>query len=212
MVGAGLSCSLGLPNTASLVSAVMDAYSRGPAWCHSRPLERLSDSFKFYYPDGGSRDFRPDAVDFFSSLKTYIDTAEGLRGGFKDAPELYRALKFAIARELIERLRRVDAHLAAGGHPYLDRIVQPGNIVVTSNWDIAVSDAAMPALADRGRGLSRSAMRSNMRERSNRWSSTSQGQARHQSPRRVIEGRSMLCPGAVDTRSLFLRAAWRRIR
>jgi hypothetical protein len=137
MVGAGLSCALGLPNTAVLVSAVMDAQKKGP-WRHSKPLERLPESFAFFYPDGKQKDFRPDAVDFFSTLKSYIETAEGLPGGLKDAPELYRTLKFAIARLLIERLRQVDDKLKLGGHAYLDSVVRPGNIAVTSNWDTAL--------------------------------------------------------------------------
>ena len=60
-----------------------------------------------------------------------------MSGGLKDAPELFRALKFAIAQVIIERLRAVDAQLAHG-HAYLDRVVQPGNVVVTSNWDVAL--------------------------------------------------------------------------
>lgn len=138
MVGAGLSCALGLPNTASLVATVLDAYKKGPAWRHSGPLRAMPDAFKFFYPDGANSDFRPDAVDFFATLKSYIETAEGLPGGLKDAPELYRSLKFAIARVLVERLRQCDRKLAVGNHEYLDRVVQPGNIVVTSNWDLAI--------------------------------------------------------------------------
>jgi hypothetical protein len=139
MVGAGLSCALGLPNTASLVATVLDAYEKDPAWRHSGPLKRMSDAFKFFYPDGANNDFRPDAVDFFSTLKSYIETAEAQQpGGLKDASELYRALKFAIARILIERLRQCDTKLSTGSHPYLDQLVKPGNIIVTSNWDVAI--------------------------------------------------------------------------
>ena len=138
MVGAGLSCALGLPNTASLVSDVIEAYKKEKVWRHSGPLKDLEHAFKFFYPDGGSKDFRPNAVDFFATLKSYIETAEGLPGGLKDGPELYRALKFAIARMLIERIRQCDEKLAAGGHTYLDEVVQPGNIVVTSNWDVVL--------------------------------------------------------------------------
>ena len=98
----------------------------------------MNDAFRFFYPDGNNRDFRPDAVDFFSTLKSYIETAENQPGGLKDAPELYRSLKFSIARVLIERLRRRDAKLEGDAHVYLDRVVQPGNIVVTSNWDVAL--------------------------------------------------------------------------
>jgi hypothetical protein len=138
MVGAGLSCALGLPNTASLVSAVLDEYARVKKWRHSGGLSGMPTAFKFFYPDGGNKDFRPDAVDFFSMLKSYIETAEGLPGGLKDAPELYRSLKFAIARILIEGLRTCDQRLAKCNHEYLNKLVQPGNIVVTSNWDTAI--------------------------------------------------------------------------
>jgi hypothetical protein len=138
MVGAGLSVALGLPNTASLVADVLDAYGKEAPWRHSGPLKAMPTAFKFFYPDGGNKDFRPDAVDFFATLKSYIETAEGQPGGFKDAPELYRSLKFAIARILVERLRQCDPKLAIGNHEYLDELVQPGNIVVTSNWDVAI--------------------------------------------------------------------------
>lgn len=138
MIGAGLSCALGLPNTAALVATVMDAYAKGPGWRHSGPLKSMPEAFKFFYPDGGTKDFRPDAVDFFATLKSYIETAEGLPGGLKDAPELYRALKFAVARILVERLRQCDQRLALGTHEYMNEVVKPGNIVVTSNWDVAV--------------------------------------------------------------------------
>jgi hypothetical protein len=86
MVGAGLSCALGLPNTASLVSAVLDEYDRVKKWRHSGGLSEMPAAFKFFYPDGGNKDFRPDAVDFFSMLKSYIETAEGLPGGLKEHP------------------------------------------------------------------------------------------------------------------------------
>jgi hypothetical protein len=139
MVGAGLSCALGLPNTAALVADVLDAYNPLAPWRHGKNLgEQMARAFAFFYPDGKNKDFRPDAVDFFSTLKSYIETAAGLPGGLQDAPELYRKLKFAIARLLLEGLRACDGRLKAGNHSYLDEMVRPGNIVVTSNWDVAV--------------------------------------------------------------------------
>jgi hypothetical protein len=139
MVGAGLSSALGLPVTASLVADVMEAYDNEPRWRHSGRLgESLKGAFKFFYPDGGNADFRPDAVDFFSTLKIYIDSAEGFPGGLQDAPELLRRLKFGIARLLLARLRKTDSRLRHGNHSYLNELVQPGNIVVTSNWDVAI--------------------------------------------------------------------------
>ncbi|MEA2407518.1 MAG: hypothetical protein QOE69_1637 [Thermoleophilaceae bacterium] len=139
MVGAGLSCALGLPNTAALVAEVLSAYETERTWRHGANLgEEMNEAFAFFYPDGKNKDFRPDAVDFFSTLKTYIETGGGFTGGLTDAPELYRKLKFAIARLLLERLRACDGRLKAGGHHYLDELVKPGNIVITSNWDVAI--------------------------------------------------------------------------
>lgn len=139
MVGAGLSSALGLPNTAALVAEVLSAYETERKWRHGANLgEEMEKAFAFFYPDGRNKDFRPDAVDFFSTLKTYIEIGTGFTGGLIDAPELYRKLKFAIARLLLERLRACDRRLKAGGHEYLDEVVQPGNIVITSNWDVAI--------------------------------------------------------------------------
>jgi hypothetical protein len=139
MVGAGLSSALGLPVTASLVSNVMEAYERDERWRHSGGLgESLKRAFQLFYPDGGNKDFRPDAVDFFSTLRIYIDSAEGFPGGLQDAPELLRKLKFAIARDLVQRFKSGETRLRAEGHSYLDEVVQAGNIVVTSNWDVAI--------------------------------------------------------------------------
>lgn len=139
MVGAGLSCALGLPNTAALVADVMTAYEMEATWRHGKNLgEQMKRAFAFFYPDGKNKDFRPDAVDFFSTLKSYIESAEGFPGGLRDAPELYRKLKFAIARLLLEKLRACDRRLKAGDHAYLDQVAQPGNIVITSNWDVAI--------------------------------------------------------------------------
>ncbi len=98
----------------------------------------MKRAFVLFYPDGKNKDFSPDAVDFFSTLKSYIETSSGFPGGLQDAPELYRKLKFAIARLLLEKLRDSDRRLKAGNHGYLDAMVKPGNIVVTSNWDIAI--------------------------------------------------------------------------
>jgi hypothetical protein len=97
----------------------------------------MAAAFKYFYPDAENKGYRPDVVDFFSALRTYIDVGSGLQGGFVDAPELYRTLKFAISQLLIERIRKIEPDLR-GGHAYLDRMVQPGNIVVTSNWDLVL--------------------------------------------------------------------------
>jgi hypothetical protein len=96
-VGAGLSKALGLPNTAELLSGVLDLAKRSKRWKDTERLpDRVDTAFKYFYPDAANKGYRPDVVDFFSALRTYIDVGAGLRGGFTDAPELYRSLKFAI--------------------------------------------------------------------------------------------------------------------
>ncbi len=79
----------------------------------------------------------PDVVDFFSALRTYLDVGAGLPGGFADAPHLYRALKTALAQLLISKIRSCGPTLRSG-HAYLDEVVQRGNVVVTSNWDVLI--------------------------------------------------------------------------
>jgi len=137
-VGAGLSCTLGLPNTSGLLDGVGELAARHQHWLQSeRLLDRLDAAFKYFYPDARHAGYRPDVVDFFSALRTYLDVGTGFAGGFRDAPDLYRALRSAIAHLLIERVRAVDAKLE-GGHEYLNQIVQVDNIVVTSNWDTVI--------------------------------------------------------------------------
>src|SRR6202035_907549 len=104
---------------------------------NERLEERLIQAFEYFYPDAVHDGYRPDVVDFFSALRTYLDIGSGLAGGFSDAPHIFRSLKSAIARMLIEKLRACDGSLRAG-HAYLDDIVQPGNVIITSNWDLLI--------------------------------------------------------------------------
>lgn len=136
-VGAGLSCALGLPNTASLITELLDQLGRD-AWRHSARLgELMTAAFRAFYPDARDQGFRPETVDFFSAVKMHAELFEGYPGGLKDAPELYRRLKFGLAHLLLERLRDCDSRLERE-HAYLEDVVQRGNIVVTSNWDLGL--------------------------------------------------------------------------
>jgi hypothetical protein len=138
VAGAGLSCALGLPNTAGLLDGVFELARSKKRWGISEKLpDRLQAAFRFFYPDAVYQGFRPDVVDFFSALRTYVDIGSGFAGGFVDAPALHRSLKFAIAHLLIDRTRAVNEELAAD-HPYLRQVVAPGNIVITSNWDLII--------------------------------------------------------------------------
>jgi len=136
-VGAGLSVAMGLPNTAQLLDGVFELSRRSSRWQAERLEQRLDRAFRFFYPDAVNEGYRPDVVDFFSALRTYLDVGAGLPGGYKDAPKLYRSLKLAIAELLLEKLRGAETQLQAG-HPFLDRMLTPGNFVVTSNWDLLI--------------------------------------------------------------------------
>jgi hypothetical protein len=145
--------ALGLPNTAELLTGVLSLARRSRRWRQTEHLPaRIDAASKFFYPDAENKGYRPDVVDFFSALRTYIDVGSGLSGGFRDAPELFRALKFAIAQLLVDGTRDIDAKLQTG-HPFLNQIVQPGNVVVTSNWDLVLERyAALNGVPVRLRG------------------------------------------------------------
>jgi hypothetical protein len=99
------------------------------------------DAYKAFYPDGDKKFFIPGTVDFFSSLQAYIDIgAPGLPGvRLREARELLRELKLAIAKLLIDRLRDAEKNgILAVTNDYLSTMVQPGNVIVTTNWDLVV--------------------------------------------------------------------------
>jgi hypothetical protein len=136
--GAGLSCAFGLPNTAALLSELSHSAGKvvkGPS------DTSLKEAFKAFYPDGDKRHFLPDTVDFFSSLQAFIDIgAPGMPGiKLKSADELLRQLKLGITRLLVDRIKAAesDGRLTIS-HPYLNRMVSPGNVIITTNWDLLV--------------------------------------------------------------------------
>jgi hypothetical protein len=136
-LGAGFSRALGLPNTAELLAEVHNL-----AQLRNLAIERrLRDAYEFFYPEEGSA-FVPDVVDFFSVLRAYEDvsgTAEGGKprfpGGFKH-PGLLSELRLVVVRLLCDRLRQI--HIPAGGWATVEQMLKPGNIVITSNWDLFV--------------------------------------------------------------------------
>jgi hypothetical protein len=141
-VGAGLSAAAGLPNTPSLIERVLTFGSQRKWLVNENIVGRLEDAFRFFYPDAEHEGFRPSVVDFFSALRTFLDVGARLRGTrFADAPELYRVLKLAIANVLVDHLREIaDDRLRE--HDYLGEVVQPGNVVITSNWDLLIERTA----------------------------------------------------------------------
>jgi hypothetical protein len=139
-VGAGLSSAFRLPNTPSLISEAVE-FSRSAigAWLRDDDFEqKLKGAFSFFYPDAAHPGFQPDVVDFFSTLRTYLDVGAGLVGtGFTEAPDLYRLLRRAIAHLLVDRARLIDQDKFID-HPFLNEMVKPGHIIITSNWDFLI--------------------------------------------------------------------------
>ena len=79
---------------AELLTGVLGLAKRSRRWRETKRLpSRLDAAIRFFYPDAINKGYRPDVVDFFSALRTYIDVGAGLQGGFRDAPELFRTLK-----------------------------------------------------------------------------------------------------------------------
>jgi hypothetical protein len=135
-LGAGFSRALDLPNTAELLTEVH-------ALAKSRNLlidGRLRDAYKYFYPEEATS-FIPDVVDFFSVLRAYEDVSVGedgaprFAGGFKDHT-LLTDLRFMVVRLLCERLRANQ--IPPDGWTNVDQMLSPGNIVITSNWDLFV--------------------------------------------------------------------------
>lgn len=140
-LGAGFGKAAGLPNTAELLTAVHELSDANQHWGVSREIgTRLDVAYGYFYPDHGTN-FRPEVSDFFTMLATYMDiSGEGLPQGFPDRT-LLTDLKFAIAQILSDRSKAAAPGLVLA-HPVLDAIIQPGNVVITSNWDVLIEKAA----------------------------------------------------------------------
>src|SRR2546423_14192029 len=133
-LGAGFSRSVGLPNTAELLYEVHALAGR-----ENLSIERqLREAYRYFYPEE-AQTFVPDAVDFFSVLRANEDVARGMPGAFEHVG-LLNDLRLAVARILCERTRDLD--VPATGWASIDRIVRPGQVIITSNWDIFVEHYA----------------------------------------------------------------------
>jgi len=136
-LGAGFSRALGLPNTAELLTEVHKlAQAKGLAIDR-----RLKDAYKYFYPEEADA-FVPSVVDFFSVLRAYEDvsgSADGgtprFPGGFKH-PGLLTELRLVVVRLLCDRLRQIQ--IPPGGWATVEQMLQPGRVVITSNWDLFV--------------------------------------------------------------------------
>lgn len=140
-LGAGFSKAFGLPNTAELLSRVHALSDGSQHWGVSRDMGgRLQSAYKYFYPDEG-KNFQPPVSDFFTVLSAYEDIGAGLPQGFPDT-SLLNDLKFAIASIICSDLKAIDPSLDNENHA-LDKIIQPGNLVITSNWDYLIERACV---------------------------------------------------------------------
>ena len=141
VLGAGLSCAFRLPNTQQLID---EALVEAPATQAKSLQERLTSAQRVLYPDSSSPGFKPDVVDFFASFRLFRTIGSRLpETGVEEPDETYRALSNAITRMLVARMKSADERDALARHQVLDEITQPGNIVITTNWDTLVEWSAI---------------------------------------------------------------------
>jgi len=137
LLGAGVSSAFKLPNTPALLKE-LDSAAAGWGEVGADLKSRLTQAYEFLYPDAIYHHYQPDVVDFFSALSAFVGMGTGWPGtSLKDGPELLRRLKRGIAHLLITKERAIDTN-ALRRHSYLSRVVRPGNIVITTNWDTLV--------------------------------------------------------------------------
>lgn len=137
-VGAGVGAAFGVPNTQELLDAVHRLGEETHTWAASKNLgKRLEEAYRYFYPleKGTDAGFRPNVVDFFSVLKTFSEISHGLPGKLEGTAELLADLRRAVANVLINALRAVDDALGVE-QPELHEILTPGNLVITTNWDL----------------------------------------------------------------------------
>lgn len=125
-----------MPNTAELLTEVHKL-------ADARKLvigRQLRAAYTYFYPEEAAT-FVPDVVDFFSVLRAYEDVSGSggsgtlLPGGFKH-PQLLTELRLVVVRLLCERLRQLQ--IPNGGWGSIDDVLAPGNVVITSNWDLFI--------------------------------------------------------------------------
>lgn len=105
------------------------------ARAHSLVIDRhLKDAYKYFYPEEATT-FVPETVDFFSVLRANEDVSQGMPGAFEHT-SLLSDLRLAIVRILCDRLRGIS--IPAGGWPNVEKIARPGNVIITSNWDLLI--------------------------------------------------------------------------
>ncbi|MCA9847826.1 MAG: SIR2 family protein [Dehalococcoidia bacterium] len=136
-VGAGLSAAFGLPVTQQLLREV-DSDLAG----------RLLASYEHFYPIDSTQSagFQPAVVDYFSLLQSHIAVtipgdSSPLPGPPLENPEgLLRDLKWHITECLVAGVRSLDL---SDTIPSLEKLFDPGNVIITTNWDFLLEAYAI---------------------------------------------------------------------
>lgn len=145
-LGAGASKAAGLPLTEELLEMVFPR-SGSSGWHSVRSATRwrrqLSEALKVLYPAGDSQGFRPTASDFFTALEVVAAVHADRARLPLDAPSLLADLRTEIARGLHGAIAKLTLEntlhgswFASDDHP---------QVVITSNWDSLVEQAAASA-------------------------------------------------------------------
>lgn len=136
-VGAGVSAAYGLPSTQQLLINLNTSLEK-----------RLDTAYTHFYPVNAQQasGFRPDVVDFFSLLQSYIAITRPDDGPafpnptLPDAKKLHGDLKRDIAKRLIRGVRSASLMEPVAA---LEKMFKPGQVIITSNWDFLLEAYAL---------------------------------------------------------------------
>jgi hypothetical protein len=149
-LGAGASKAAGLPLTEELLQHIWPREHESVEAWESRRTRRdwkrdLQKAVTVLYPDGGADGYRPPVSEFFTLLEVIDRVHSGRERVPLSTEDLLRDLRGEIAAGLSAQCAEAGRHIAAS--PHYSWFKKPGrpNVVVTSNWDTLVEQAAIKA-------------------------------------------------------------------
>lgn len=153
-LGAGFSKAFGLPLTDELLTELRDLAKRPEGHFLNKNAnkqsfnERLDSVIQAIYPDGRINGYQPSAVDFFSTVSTFVNLTKksstpedsgslpnsSFPGG--NPSDYLKTLKMGISKILASKTESFINGNTIGKE--VKDIVKPGNVIITSNWDLLV--------------------------------------------------------------------------
>lgn len=148
-LGAGASKAAGLPLTEELLQHIWPRdHETVEQWAEIRSrtawAKDLQRAVTVLYPDGASRGFRPPVSEFFTLLEVVDRVHSGRERLPLSAGDLLRDLRCEIARGLTVSTDRLRRGMAGTPHHRWIARDRP-HVVITSNWDTLVEQAALRA-------------------------------------------------------------------